>query len=80
MFRTLRMSFVITAFTALSVTVLTSLAEEARTTPAPHPPRRTTDVWPMAGPGSVRVIDLGRQTPRPEAFVLPARVLQASAG
>lgn len=77
MFRTLRMSFVITAFTAISVTFLTSLAEEAE--PGRAPRRRVEEVRPPVGAGAVRIIDLGRQTRQPTKIVLPVQVSRARA-
>lgn len=69
MFRTLRTTFAIAAFTALSVTVLTSLAEEAASERAV--PSRGMTAQPPVGSGAVRIIDMRRQTRPPEAVIAP---------
>ena len=69
MFHSFRMSFVTAALTALTVTVLGSLANEPQSS---TPSRRVADrraaemappSWPATAVGGVRVIDLRRVAP-----------------
>ena len=76
MFSSIRTAGVIAALTLLTVTILTSLAEDRSAAPAEKPLPRAlsgeTRAWPPADPSNVRIIDLGRGRAPGEVVVLPA--------
>lgn len=75
MLSSVRTAGVIAALTFLTVTVLTSLAEDRSAGPVEMPRPRAqsgeTRAWPPAAPSNVRVIELGRGRATGDVVVLP---------